>query len=468
MKKAFLPIAYCLFPALLFAQVDLGLPSITGMGGAANGVAKDWECIGINPANLGWKANYRFSITTMVFGISAQSDAVNFLQLQNGIVNPGGKFSIEDKKAFAASFSGAEGLNLNSNITWLAFSFKVPKAGGFAVNFCDRTFGHVKLNKNAAEIIFLGTDAPVFQDTMAYVQNMSNVFDGSEVGFMHYREMNLAYGTKLFGIGGTPELSKVSLYGGIGFKYLWGLGNYEMAAENNVLSGHSSFSTKFGINYGAVKNFTPEKTSGLFSASGHGTAFDLGVGVGVGIVKITLSAVDMGKITWDKNVLVVNDTLLPDTSGFNSSGINSWSLAEQAGQLFNDSGIIQYKPGSAYETPLPSRFRIGLGWQVSKRMVVGTDLVLPISNNPANLQNAYFALGTAIGLASNLEISFGVAGNSTYKFSLPVGITLARFFKIFELRLATSDVLNFISPGENPNISLSFSLFRFNLSEKKK
>ena len=74
MKKFFFPIACCLLPALLFAQVDLGIPSITGMGGAANGVVKDWECIGVNPANLGWKNNYKFSISAVIIGISVQSN----------------------------------------------------------------------------------------------------------------------------------------------------------------------------------------------------------------------------------------------------------------------------------------------------------------------------------------------------------------------------------------------------------
>ena len=85
-----------------------------------------------------------------------------------------------------------------------------------------------------------------------------------------------------------------------------------------------------------------------------------------------------------------------------------------------------------------------------------------------NLKHAYFALGTEIELASNLKFSFGVAGNSTYKFSIPFGVTLARFFKICELRLATNDILTYISPGANPNISLAFSLFRFNVEGKKK
>lgn len=471
MKNFLFTSVICLLTShFCLGQVDMGLPSITGRGGVANAVAYDWECLGINPSNLGWKKNHRFSLTAAVFGVSMQSGALDYQQLKTAFWHPGDTFSLPDKKAYAELFSNTEGLNLHSNMTWLAFSLKIPKVGGLALNLRDRTAGHVRMNKNAAEIFFLGMDAPIFKDTVFWMspKNISTVFDGSKVGFIHYRELNIAYGTKLFGIGGTRDSSNVSFYGGVGFKYLWGMGNFAMVAENGVLQGHSAFTSKYGIQYGNVKGFTPEKTSGLFASVGQGTAFDWGLGVGIGKIKITLSGVDNGKITWDKNVLVANDTLLPDTSQFNFEGVNSWNMSEQAEHMFNDSGLIDFKPGPAYETKLLSRFRVGFGWQVSKRMVMGADMVFPMGDNPANLQKAFYAIGTEIELASNLRVAFGFAGNSTYKFSVPLGITLCRVFKVMEIGIATNDILTFLAPGPNPNASLSLSLFRINVGEKKK
>lgn len=114
MKKTFLTSAICL-PARLrfilllaggltsylsFSQIDMGLPVATGKGGAANGIVKDWECIGINPANLGWENNYKFSISAVIFGISAQSKALDYNQMKNAILHPGDTFSKADKKVF--------------------------------------------------------------------------------------------------------------------------------------------------------------------------------------------------------------------------------------------------------------------------------------------------------------------------------------------------------------------------------
>ncbi|HEY4797903.1 MAG TPA: hypothetical protein VII99_02390, partial [Bacteroidia bacterium] len=254
--KYFFLTSYFLFASYCFSfsQVDLGLPGSTGKGGVANGVVKDWECIGINPANLGWEDNYRFSISTMIFGISAQSRSLNYSQMKNAILHPSDTFGLAVKKNLASLFTDKDGLNLQANINWLTFSFAVPKVGGFAMNVRDRTFAHVRLNQNASDILFLGMKAPIFHDTLFWLnpKNISSVFDGSKIGYMHYREMNFSYGTKLFGFGGTKEKSAVSVYGGIGFKYLWGLGDFEMTADNGTLVGHSAFSSSYGINYGNI------------------------------------------------------------------------------------------------------------------------------------------------------------------------------------------------------------------------
>ncbi|MBI4946567.1 MAG: hypothetical protein HY840_09220 [Bacteroidetes bacterium] len=447
-----------------FAQVDLGLPGATGMGGVANGIVKDWECIGVNPANLGWKSNHRFSMSALIFGISVQSSALDYSQLKAAMLHPADTFSTANKSNFASLFSGKDGLNMQANLNWLTFSFVVPKVGGFAMNLRDRTYGNVTLNKNASDILFLGINAPIFQDTAALrTQDISTVFDGSKVSYMHYREMNISYGRKIFSFGGIMDSNAVSIYGGIGFKYLWGLGNFQMIADNGVLTGHSSFSSQYGINYGNVQNFTPQTSAGLFPSVGNGSALDLGIGVGVGKIKFAFSATDLGKITWNKNVLTAQDTLLPDTSRFNYAGINSWDLSKQAKNLFNDSGLVKFKPGSSYSTKLPAKFRMGVGYQIAKRLALGADLVMPLNNDPTNLKNAYFAIGTKIELASNLRICFGVAGNSTYGVSVPAGITFGHFFRVLELGIATNDLLTYINHGSNPNISFAMALFRFNV-----
>ena len=185
-------------------------------------------------------------------------------------------------------------------------------------------------------------------------------------------------------------------------------------------------------------------------------------------MKITISATDIGQITWSKNVLTAQDTLLPKPSQFNYGGITSWNMAQQANHMFNDSGLIKFKPGNSYTTFLPSKFRIGIGYEFTKRFAAGADIVMPLNNKPTNLENAYFAVGAKLELASNLHLNFGLAGNSTYGFSLPFGVTLGHFFKVMELSVATNDLLTYFNHGSNPNISLAMAIFRLNIDKSKK
>lgn len=469
MKKIFFTFYFLLLTSFLFSQVDLGIPSITGMGGAANGVVKDWECIGVNPANLGWKNNYKFSISAIILGISVQSSALDYNQLMKAMLHKKDTFSLAEKISFASLFTNRDGLNLQGNSDWFTFSVANPKFGGFAMNIRDRVFAHVHLNQNAADILFLGASAPVFQDPSAYAQNMSHILDGTNISYMHYREMNFDYGIKILGIGGSKDSSAISIYAGVGFKYLWGLGNMNMSAENGELSGNAAFASNYGIDYGTIQNFTPQSATGIFPSVGNGSAWDLGVGIGIGSkMKITLSATDIGQILWDKNILTVQDAVLPDTSRFHFNGINSFNIPKQASALLNDSGIVKVKPGSSYTTVLPSLYRMGIGYQFSRRFLMGADIMVPISSYSQNLQKAYFAMGGELELARNLIISFGVAGNSNYGLSIPFGITLKHVFKIMEMGLATNNVLPFLTHEGNPNISFARSFVRFDLERKKK
>src|ERR1051326_957778 len=119
MKKIFLTSAICLLTSYIFSQVDLGIPASTGKGGVGNGILYDWECVGVNPANLGWEKNHRFSISAVIFSISAQSKALDYGQLKNAIIHPGDTFSQADKANYAKLFSNPDGLNLQSNMNWL-------------------------------------------------------------------------------------------------------------------------------------------------------------------------------------------------------------------------------------------------------------------------------------------------------------------------------------------------------------
>jgi hypothetical protein len=466
MKRFFLAaLITCSAPAL-FAQIDLGMPSATGKGGAATALLRNFDAIGINPSALGWYNNYRLSVGVFNFGLAAQSKALDMPSLRKAITSPNDTFTTAQKNEYVRLFSDPQGLNLQAHLAWASASVFFPKLGGIAVNVRDRTFGHVGLNHNAADIIFNGRNAAVFQDTNTYHKTIGQLLDSTNISYLHYRELNIAYGRRLFATGDDLDNGEktVQVFGGVGFKLLWGFGNIDARAENNTLTGHASFSNDYSINYGAIQNFTPQSGDLLFHAVGKGTAIDLGTTIILnGKIRIAVAATDIGSITWTNNQLLTTDTTMtpPDTS---NTGINSWNLGSQSSYVFSSNGLFNYTPGPDFKSKLPSRLRIGYGMKIGRIVEVGADAVIPMNDVSVNLAHPYFAFGGEVNIAGFVKLSTGVSGNADWGWSVPFGATVG-LGGFVEVSAATGDVLSYFAKSDNPMLSVAVLAVRFNLKK---
>ncbi len=458
MRKLLL--AGLVIPFLTNAQIDLGTPMCTGKGGVATAITHDWQAIGVNPANLGYEDNYKFSMGLTNFGFSLQSKAIDLTRLSNAIMKPNEKFTLPEKQELATKFATPDGLNLYANVNIFAASIYFPKLGGIAVNLRDRISGHATLGQNTSDIIFNGVKSVPYQDPSVYSKYISQVFDGTHISYYHYRELNLAYGRKIIG-----KEDAVELFGGAGAKYLWGLADMDFKSENGQISGRAAFSSDYGFDFGAVKNFKPTTSNVYFNTVGHGFAFDLGTGIKVKN-KFTLAAsvTDVGSISWAKNTLIVIDTTMPhlDTSQL---GLSSFDPNSIAGFLYNSiTGMVHYTDAGAYTTSLPTRFRVGTGLKLGKKVLIGADVVMPVTNNNGDLQNAFFAFGGEVTLWKKAKFSTGISGNQNYGFSVPVGFTLGSM-GITEFYIATNDIITYISKSKNPQISFAMAVLRINIKK---
>src|ERR1041385_826894 len=104
MKRILLLLAI-VFVTPLCAQIDMGIPSAAGKGGTSTAIVKDWEAVGINPSNLGWNSNYRFSMSVASFGLSAQSKAMDFSTLKHAMLHPSDTFTTAEKQNYADLFT---------------------------------------------------------------------------------------------------------------------------------------------------------------------------------------------------------------------------------------------------------------------------------------------------------------------------------------------------------------------------
>jgi hypothetical protein len=468
MMKKILSAGLFLSSLSLSAQIDLGMPTATGKGGASTAILRNWDVIGINPANLGWRDNYLLSVGVLNFGVTAQSEAFQSKTLRDALLHPNDPFTAADKQFYASQFNSPNALNLQSSLTWGAASFYHPRLGGIAVSVRDRQYAHVGLNKNASDFIFLGQDAPFLSDTNSYNKTLGQLFDSTNVSFLHYRELNIAYGRRIYS-GGTEDAEgnpAVQLYLGFGFKYLWGFSSLDAKAENQEMSGHASLSTDYNIDYATINGFTPQESPNVFHANGSGMAFDIGTSL---IIRnkwiFGASVTDIGSIDWTNNQLFATDAQMtpPDSSNY---GLNSWDVSSQASFAFASNGLFNYGPGEDFSTTLPSKLRLGAGYK-TEHFEAGADLVFPLANKDLNLTSPYFGLGAQYNLMGWVKISAGISGNAEMGLSVPFGV-VAGIAEVVEIGVATGDVLTFVDKSKNPYLSVAVITLRFNVKPFKK
>lgn len=446
------------------AQIDMGVPAAAGKGGTATAMINNFDCIGINPSNLGWRNNYKFSFTIANVGLAAQSRALDFATLRGAIMNPSDTFTQAEKDKYAEAFATPDGFNLNANINWFAASFYHPKFGGLSVNIRDRAFAHVTLSQTAADIMFNGINAAGYADSSVYGQNMSTYLDGTSMSMLHYREVNIAYGRKLFGLGTKEEdgTQPMEFFGGFGFKLLWGLGNMDVKIGDGLVTGHSSMTTTYNINYGDIQNFQSLKSTELFNSVGKGTAIDFGFSMVMNEkIRAAISFTDLGGINWEQNLLLASDTAMPSLDSL-MTGFESWDLNSQAEFFMKD--FMNYEAGGGYLTKLPGRMRLGYGMMLGENVNVGMDIVIPL-NKSYNIESPYFAIGGEFKFGEIIRVHAGFAGNKELGWNVPAGLTLGPV-GFFEFGLASGDLLTYFAKSDNPNLSFAVGVIRFNLHDK--
>jgi hypothetical protein len=112
------------------------------------------------------------------------------------------------------------------------------------------------LNETSSEFLFFGYNAPYFDslavnfngDTIGYATQamklVSELFEGTSLSLLWYREYSLGYGRNLFS---APDFT---LYGGVGLKYIKGFGVFDYKYDNDGnLLAYSALNPVFEVDY---------------------------------------------------------------------------------------------------------------------------------------------------------------------------------------------------------------------------
>ncbi|WP_169515041.1 DUF5723 family protein [Hymenobacter norwichensis] len=447
------------------AQTELNNFSTVARGGVATTFVTDYQAIGINPANLGRTGNARVAFTIGEFGVGVGSQSLSRSQLEKFVKHADDKLTLADKRTLARAFTSDNVLNVNVDATPVAFSVVLPVVGSFAFSSRQRVISHLAMNKNMAELLFLGKDAPIYPANFnpATAPLISEVLDGTAVQLAAYNEYNLAYGRRVL------DLPTLKLSVGAGYRYIQGIGVIDIRSENGKLEAYSALSPQFDIKYGAVANnpsFNLQRdTDKLLQPVGRGNGYDLGVAAEVGkMLRLGVSVTDIGRMNWEGNLLTANDQKL---RRLKSSGADSYEFFTELADLFasGTDSLLQYQPANKRRTDLPTKLRAGVGLKVGTRLELGLDVTQPLNNVAGNIPDTFYGLGVDVKPLSWIRLSTGISRGAGYGTGFPVGFAIASSF--YELGFSTRDLRGILTDDENPYGSIAMGFLRLKIGKVK-
>ncbi len=488
MKKIFLFIL-SVFSFCASAQQEFSSFTNTGRG-CATAFATDYHAVGINPANLGWGSRYegkKFTMGFSEFTGSVYSDSLRKDDLRNSIVGliTGNNTTLSyAQKIQAVNNFTQSGFTLNADLGSFGLALNTKVAGGFAFRINDHFQWYSKLGAEAANLIFLGKTSSLFDSLTIQLANgstntianhdnlspdtanmvltgtcnapklLSKILNGSQMTLTWYREYNLSYGKKIVGFD-----SLFAIYGGIGVKYIQGLAMLDIKSEGGVLTGFSSLSPSFGVNYGTAASTANQVVGeGFPKTVGNGYGFDFGASV---VIKRKLvlgaSLINVGKIDWTGNVYQLKDTLMISLT---SAGVQNFNLFNQLKNMLGPDGMFKITGEQKYTTQLPGMVRAGASLLLGKIAHLGVDFVMPTNSNvPGTIKNPIIGIGGDITPVPWLRLQAGFITGGNYDYQIPVGFVIIAPGGAYEMGIASRDAITFFTQ-HGPTLSLSTGFIR--------
>lgn len=465
MKTTLLSLLLVVMVLHLTAQTEISAFTATGSGYSTSSIT-DYQCLGINPANLGWRWNsHAINLGFLETGLSVYSEAMTKKQVTDILFRDDATLTYAERQQAAKDFNGK--LTWSSlGITWLGFSYQHEKIGGFAVSIRERAQWSTVFNENASNFLFLGFNDPYFDslavnlgDTTGYSTNpqwASDIYNGSNLQFIWYREYNFGYGRQIV------NKENFTLYGGFAVKYIQAYGSFQYSQEGSDLTAYYSLSPIFNVDN---ETPTPSQITGDgLKKVGDGFGFDVGLSFLVmKKLRIGLALNDIGSVKWNGNLYQGYNT---SVWKINSSGITNFNIFEQ-GRLIQSNNAPD-DPGlweglADKRVSLPTNFRAGASYRFNPKIEAGADLYVPVEKDvPGFYGKSVLGIGGKFDPAKWVQLSAGVVTGGKFGTNVPLGIT---FFPVknqnatWQLGVATRDVTSFFKK-EFATVSIAFGFIR--------
>ena len=446
------------------AQTLSGAFTVTGAG-YSTAVVTDYQCVGLNPANLGWKRNNH--LMNVGFGeadISIYSEPLK-RSLVNDLFNSNKILTDEERDLAVANFTDTK-LQFEGSISGFGVSFQDDKIGGFGFTVKERIIWDSQLNEESADILLRGYHSSYFDslsvdpqtgDTTGWAtaaKTVEDLFEGTHLDMLWFREYNFSYGRSIV------KNQNFALYGGVGIKYIKGYSVFNYSYASGTINAYSALNPLLGVDYDEP---SPSKIEGdKYQSVGSGWGLDFGVSALIAQkLRIALAVTDIGSIKWDGNVYEGENALLTDIQ---TAGLSNYNIFNAQDNIALDNLKWGGWEGlSEKSTDLPMNMRAGGAFLLNSKFEFGTELYLPLNEAPGAYDKLVFGLGTRITPVKWIRGSVGMVTGGETGTNIPMGLTFIPFNNdsfSWEIGVAVRDITSYFSQ-DKPTVSLALGLMRF-------
>ena len=465
-----------------FAQIEMSSFTATGRAGVSSTLLSDYQCQGINPANLAYRPerkNRNFALGFGEMGFSIYSDALNRVNLASALFNPEKQLSAAEKKRAAQDFTN-KALTVNLDLLYGGFSWQSEDGiMGFAFTIREKAQWYSKFSQLSSEIMFNGINAQ-FQNSITgkleyYFKKypdlsqlspgdsigirdslsafkLSKILDGSRIAMAWNREYAFDFGLNVF------SSYDFKLNAGIGLRYIQGIGYIDLQSVNGEYKAVIAASPAFGIEF-PVKSPDSVNTGFLPNAAGSGAGLEVGASAEFGDNwRLAASITDIGAVSYKTNVYTANDGPLTNLSTTGFTNYNFFKNASQFDGFTRE--MVKWQSNEKKTIGLPSKVRLG-GSYTSKVINFGFDVVAPMNSVSGNILKPVASLGAELKILGILRLGSGIMVGGNYTYALvPAGITFSTVGGYYEMGIATRDIFTYLR-SNNPMLSLSTGFMRF-------
>lgn len=427
----------------------------TDIANNANGNAAE-----INPAILGGTKVTSSSFNLLQVGFNGFSNAFNrgelldFMfsddsiprirrdEIVDNLVNDKGRFQFEG----------------NIDINWVSFSWTKPGFGGLAFHLSDKIFSNVDVAPGLSDVLFIGSEAdaldPLNEDGVQLSEEGT-----SKINYNHIRELSITYGRQAY------ETDKWKLNVGANYRILWGVGHFDSTVEGTeVTEGNSSFSEFYQVNYGNLDSLFTNLSQNLFATSGSGQSFSFGVNLDFeDKFHFGISALNLGKVSWDENVLTTKEEADIRDIDTSNTGYDSYSFSEEFGDVTDALGFEETE--ESFESGSRGKIRVNANYQLTAAMKTYFDIIFPVgSSDKARFATSYIVGVDYAVIPDAFHASTGFHYSRESGLRIPLGVSVAIGKKGF-LSISTGDLRTLFNKNiDEPFNSLSIALVGVNTS----